>query len=200
MPVQIEVFSDYVCPYCFLAEVPLQEAIRGKDVAVEWMPFELRPYPHPTLKPEGSYLQQVWRDSVYPLAQRLGLPIQLPTISPQPYTHLAFEGYQYARQAGKGEAYNHRILQAFFQEDQDIGQIEVLTQLAAEVGLDRTDFKHALETRQYRAAHQEALHHAQELQVTSVPTFVIGSQILPGLPSRGSLERAIHLAAAGATQ
>lgn len=57
MSVKIEVFSDYVFPYCFLAEGPLREAIMGKNVEVEWMPFELRPYPQPTLKPEGNYLQ-----------------------------------------------------------------------------------------------------------------------------------------------
>ena len=51
MPLTIKVYSDYVCPFCFLAEFPLQEAIRGKDVAVEWMPFELRPEPTPTLRP-----------------------------------------------------------------------------------------------------------------------------------------------------
>ena len=54
MTVTIWVYSDYVCPYCFLAEFPLKEAVEGKDVTVEWMPFELRPEPTPTLTPEGS--------------------------------------------------------------------------------------------------------------------------------------------------
>lgn len=43
---KIKVYSDYVCPFCFLAEQPLEEAIKGKDVEVEWMPYELRPYPN----------------------------------------------------------------------------------------------------------------------------------------------------------
>ena len=47
----IKVYSDFVCPYCFLAEFPLQEAVRGKDAAVEWLPFELRPDPVPTPPP-----------------------------------------------------------------------------------------------------------------------------------------------------
>ena len=49
MSIKIRVYSDCVCPFCDLAEIPLQEAIRGKDVEVEWMPFELRPYPNETL-------------------------------------------------------------------------------------------------------------------------------------------------------
>jgi hypothetical protein len=79
---------------------PLHEAIQGKDVEVEWMPFELRPEPHPTLRPEGDYLPRAWQQSVYPIARRMGVPITLPPVSPQPHTHLAFEGYQYARDHG----------------------------------------------------------------------------------------------------
>jgi predicted DsbA family dithiol-disulfide isomerase len=65
------------------------------------MPFELRPYRAPTLRPEGDYLQRAWQQSVYPLARKLGVPIKLPTVSPQPHTHLALEGYQYAKEQGK---------------------------------------------------------------------------------------------------
>ena len=52
------------------------------------MPFELRPEPHPTLRPEGDYLQRAWSQSVYPSARRIGVPITLPPVSPQPHTHL----------------------------------------------------------------------------------------------------------------
>ena len=89
------------------------------------MPFELRPEPHPTLRPDGDYLQRAWQQSVYPTAARMGVPIRLPEVSPQPHTHLAFEGYQYARERGRGNAYNDRVLEAFFVEGSDIGQIDV---------------------------------------------------------------------------
>ena len=95
------------------------------------MPFELRPEPHPTLRPEGDYLQRAWQQSVYPLARQMSVPITLPPVSPQPHTHLAFEGYQYAKEHGKGNEYNHRVLEAFFQDGQDIGDADVLTRLRA---------------------------------------------------------------------
>src|SRR5262249_34863894 len=136
------------------------------------MPFELRPAPHPTLRPEGDYLRRAWAQSVYPLAEHLGVKIVLPRVAPQPHTHLAFEGYQYAGEQGQGNAYNRRVLEAFFQEGQDIGRQDVLTRLAGEVGLDEKEFKEALETRKYRPAHQRALHQAyQEARINSVPTF-----------------------------
>ena len=149
------------------------------------MPFELRPYPNPTLRPEGDYLQRAWQQSVYPFARRMGVPIRLPSVSPQPHTYLAFEGYQFAKERGKGNEYNYRVLGAFFVEGQDIGDPEVLAKLAGEVGLDGQEFRAALESRTYREAHQRALWHAyQEMGVTGVPLFVIGDGVLTGLQNR----------------
>src|SRR4051812_45828652 len=157
------------------------------------MPFELRPEPQPTLCPDGDYLQRAWSQSVFPMAERMGVPIVLPEVSPQPHTHLAFEGYQYAREHGKGNDYNHRVLEAFFVEGQDIGDIGVLTGLAGEAGLNEKEFGEALGTRKYRDAHQRALRHAyEEAGVTGVPMFVIGNQVLTGLQDKETLRAVIE--------
>ena len=127
MSIKIKIYSDYVCPFCMLAENPLEQAIHDRDVELEWMPYELRPFPQPTLKPEGDYLRNTWKQSVYPMAERMGVPITLPHVSPQPYTRLAFEGYQYAKENGKANEYNDRMFRAFFLEERNIADIEVLT-------------------------------------------------------------------------
>ncbi|EXX86774.1 hypothetical protein BG53_05460 [Paenibacillus darwinianus] len=192
MAVQIKVYSDYVCPFCYIAEVPLEEAMKGKDVAVEWMPYELRPYPNETLRPEDEYLPRVWNQSVYPMAEQYGVNMVLPRVSPQPHTHLAFEGFQYAKEHGKGNEYNHRMFKAFFQEELDIGQVDVLMKLAGEIGLDEAEYREALESGKYREAHKQALAHAyNEAQITAVPTIVIGETVLRGVRSREALEQAI---------
>lgn len=191
----IKIYSDYVCPYCYLGEQILEKVIAQNpelDITVEWMPFELRPYPNPTLRPEDAYLPRVWQQSVYPMAGQLGVPIKLPTISPQPYTQLAFEGYQYAREKGKGEAYTRRLFEAFFKENMDIGKVEVLTQLAAEVGLDREEYQQALERRKYKEAHQQALQLAGRAGIRAVPTFEIGGQLYPGVLPAHQLQRIIR--------
>jgi len=192
---QIKVYSDYVCPYCFLGEVVLERALQGMEdkVKIEWMPFELRPYPTPTLKPEENYLQSTWKNSVYPMAEQLAIPIVLPKVSPQPYTHRAFEGYQYAKEKGLGEPYTHRMFRAFFQEDQDIGEIDVLTKLAEEVGLDEAEFRNAVESGRYKQAHLNALKSAYEdVNVTAVPTFIIGNKKVRGLLREDDLRRLIE--------
>jgi predicted DsbA family dithiol-disulfide isomerase len=122
----------------------------------------------------------------------MGVPIVLPTVSPQPHTHLAFEGFQYAREHGKANAYNRRVLEAFFVESQNIGDVGVLTKLAGEVGLDVQEFEDALGSPKYRETHQRALRHAyREAGVTGVPMFVIGEQVLTGLQGRETLEAVI---------
>src|SRR5262245_29943826 len=162
------------------------------------MPFELRPFPNSTLSPKGEYLQRAWHERVYPIAQQMGVPIKLPPVSPQPHTHLAFEGYQYAKEHGKGNDYNHQILKAFFVDGQNIGDIDVLTGLAGEVGLDKPEFEESLRDRKYQKVHQRALQHAyEEAGVTGVPMFVIGQRRFTGLQDRATLEAAIEQELAG---
>lgn len=192
MPLAIRVYSDYVCPFCFLAEFPLLEAIRGKDAEVTWMPFELRPYPTPTLRPEGEYLQNAWSNSVYPIAARMGVEIRLPTISPQPYTRLAFEGLEFAKEHGGADAYNSAVMKAFFQQNQDIGDLDVLTKIAAGAGLDPSEFEQALEVGTHAERHQALLRQAYEDEgVTGVPLFMVGNRVLMGLQSREAIERVV---------
>lgn len=80
MSTTVEVFVDYVCPFCSLAEDAVAELQRERDVQIEIRPFELRPDPVPTLRPEEEYLPRIWNGSVYPMARRLGADIRLPSV------------------------------------------------------------------------------------------------------------------------
>jgi predicted DsbA family dithiol-disulfide isomerase len=192
----IEVFSDFVCPFCYLAEQPLADAVEGGDVQIAWRPFELRPQPTPTLRPEGDYLQSTWQQVVYPMAERLGVPIVLPRVSPQPYSRLAFEGFAYAAQRSLGQRYTERVFRAFFVKQRDIGRVEVLADVAAELGLDADDFRAALESGRYAETHHQALRRARELEITTVPTFLVNGRRLEGVPSAEALHRLLNEAVA----
>lgn len=180
-----------------IAEQPLLEAVRafGLPVDIEWMPFELRPHPTPTLRPEGRHLQTVWPQSVYPVAERFGVELRLPSVSPQPYTALAWQGYQFARANGRGHDYNDLVLRAFFQEDRNIGRVDVLAQIAQRAGLDPADFEAALRGGRYREAHEQALSMARAQGVNAVPAFRIGQRWLPGVQEAHTLENALREAA-----
>jgi predicted DsbA family dithiol-disulfide isomerase len=184
-----------------LAEKPLHEATKNLNVDIQWMPFELRPYPTPTLRPEDPYLPTAWERGVYPMAERLGVDITLPTVSPQPYTRLAFEGFQYAANRNTGTLYTSRVMRAFFRENRDIGRIEVLRDIAEELGLNGADFAAALEQGRYKQAHQDALREAEAHVVTVVPTLIIdGHTRIEGVPTPAHIRKAILDAAATASR
>ncbi|MGM0824017.1 MAG: DsbA family oxidoreductase [Pseudomonadota bacterium] len=190
MTQEIIVYSDYVCPFCLLAEEVVAQATEGLDVEVRWRPFELRPAPVPTLKVEDPYLPKVWRESVYPMAEQLGVPIKLPNISPQPRTDKAFEVFAMAEEHGLGHAYSMATLKAFFQQERDIGDPEVLADIAASVGLERQSVLDALAEGRYREQHQAALRHAmEEARIQSVPTLIIDGETLQGVPDPAALKR-----------
>lgn len=189
---KIIIYSDYVCPFCLLAESVLSEAIGDRDISIEWRAFELRPEPVPTLRVEDGYLPAIWKNAVYPRAEQLGVRIHLPSISPQPRTEKAFELLAMAQDKGLDHGYSMQVLRAFFQQDRDIGDPEVLIELAVEAGLDAREARAALESGAYTERHHEALRHAHEdMAITSVPTIVVGERIFRGTPPLNALQQAL---------
>ena len=190
--VKIQVWTDFVCPFCLLGESIIEKAIEGLNVEIEWMPFELRPYPTPTLKPEDEYLPRVWKASVYPMAERLGVPIKLPTVSPQPYTRKAFLGLQYAKQEGKGNGYATAVMKAFFQQNLNIGEDHVLKSILENLELNPARLDEFVNSPQANAQHDADLQYAKRVGIQAVPSLAVGAQFFSGVPSVQALRDAIQ--------
>jgi predicted DsbA family dithiol-disulfide isomerase len=191
-PIKIQVWTDFVCPFCLLGESIIEKAVEGLNVELEWMPFELRPYPTPTLKPEDEYLPRVWKASVYPMAERLGVPIKLPTVSPQPYTRKAFLGLQYAKQQGKGNEYATAVMKAFFQQNLNIGEDSVLKSILQQIGLNPAGLDEFVNSPQANAQHDADLQYAKQVGIQAVPSLAVGGQFFSGVPSVQALRDAIE--------
>ena len=76
---------------------------------------------------------RLWDQYINPTIKQLNIDMKLPNVSPHPYTNVAFEGFHYANEYNKGKEYNDRIFKTFFQEDQNIGEIEILTNLISSI-------------------------------------------------------------------
>ena len=190
--VKIQVWTDFVCPFCLLGESIIEKAVEGLNVEIEWMPFELRPYPTPTLKPEDEYLPRVWKASVYPMAERLGVPIKLPTVSPQPYTRKAFLGLQFAKQQGKGNEYATAVMKAFFQQNLNIGEDDVLKNILHTLGLNPAGLDEFVNSPEANAQHDVDLQFAKQVGIQAVPSLAVGSQFFSGVPSVQALRRVLE--------
>lgn len=169
--VSLEIFSDYVCPFCRLAEPALHELLKDDpDIDVTWRAFELRPSVVPPLDPNAEYLHRVWEASVYPLAARLGVTVALPPV--QPRTRRTHEAAHWARAAGRFDEFHSALLRAFFERGEDIGEIDVLVALADSLGLPGGDLRAALVSRAFEQAVIDDEELAKTMDVGSVPAFI----------------------------
>lgn len=130
----------------------------------------MRPEPVPTLDPQGAYLKRVWRTSVYPLAEKLGVAMKLPPV--QPRSRLAHEAAKWAATLGRFDDYNAAVFRAFFERGEDIGGRDVLARLAADLRLDAEALRRALDVREFEAGVLADEREARELGVNGVPAFV----------------------------
>ncbi len=180
---RITVFSDYVCPFCYLEEPDLARVQEeyGEAVEVDWRAYELRPEPIPTLDPDGDYLHRVWNASVYPMAKALGMTLRLPTV--QPRSRKALEAAEYARVEGRFDEMHDALFRAFFENGKDIGDTNLLLEVGASAGLDCERLRAALEEGRYTEKILADEELARRLGVGSVPTMFVG-------PAGAPLERA----------
>lgn len=176
---RITVFSDYVCPFCYLEEPDLSRVLDeyGEQVEVDWRAYELRPDPVPTLDPDGDYLHRVWNASVYPMANSLGMTLRLPPV--QPRSRKALEAAEFARVKGLYDTMHTALFKAFFEDGRDIGDTEVLLEVGASAGFARQELRAALEEGRFtqKVLDDEAL--AGRLGVGSVPTMFVTRKDAP---------------------
>ena len=172
--------SDYVCPYCLVAKEALKQALQetGVEANITWQPYELTREPKPQV---DTYNDESRRKKYVVLVEpckQLGLDMKLPPkVVPRPYTRLAFEGWFFACDNGKGDEYNDAVYKAYFIDEQNIGDVEVLTALAEKVGLDGAAFKAALENGTYTEVEKAAVDYARnELKPSGVPTIYINGE------------------------
>lgn len=195
MPVVVQVFSDYVCPYCYLGEVPLRNAAAVTGAEVVWRAFQLREPNAPKTEPTSERRNASWKNSVYPMAERLGVEIRQP--SQIPPTRLAHEAAAWARSKNSFEQFHRRLFNAVFLEGKDLNDLAVLKEIAWQAGLIPADLEKALTENRMADEVDEDLLIARTYGVTSVPSFVIGGHVLAGVQDEAILIRAIELARDG---
>ncbi|MGH8728964.1 MAG: DsbA family oxidoreductase [Burkholderiales bacterium] len=170
---RLDVWSDYVCPFCYL-EVPLIERLSaefGAALEVYWHAFELRPEPVPTLDPDGEYLHRVWDQSVYPMARQRGMTLKLPPV--QPRSRKAFEMAEFARGKGRFDGAHRGLFKAFFEDGRDLSNIEVLLEIGVAVSLDSSELRAALAQNTYLQCVIDEGRQAENLHITAIPTSLI---------------------------
>lgn len=184
---KVEIWSDYVCPFCYIGkrrfEAALQQFSHKDEVEVIYRSFELDPYiardgnpnVHDMLAAKYGMSREQAVANTNQLTQQakaLGLEYHLDRTI-QTNTFDAHRLTHFAASKGKRTEMTERLLKAHFTDSLHLGREETLADLAAEIGLDREEALRVLKEGQYaeevRADEQEA----GRLGVRGVPFFVI---------------------------
>ncbi len=184
---RIEVWSDVVCPWCYIGKRRLEAALERfphrDEVEVVWRSFQLDPS-----VPEGET-----HATLPTLAARYGRPVEEmrammrhveETAAGEGLTYdlangvggntlLAHELTHLAAERGLQGAMEERLFSAYFQEGRPVFDVDSLVPLAVEVGLDEAEVRAALADHRYRPAVLEDAGTARALGATGVPFFVV---------------------------
>jgi 2-hydroxychromene-2-carboxylate isomerase len=130
----VRFYYDVVCPYSYLETHAVEAAEDRGEIAVEWLPYELRPAPRPLLEPRGDHLRVDWTRHVYRRALARGVEIHLPRY--QPRSTLPLAACLWAGEQDRLRAFKHALYEAFFCEGEDIATDAEIARAAGRAGLD----------------------------------------------------------------
>jgi predicted DsbA family dithiol-disulfide isomerase len=185
-PVTIDVVSDVVCPWCYVGKRRLDKALEMQPetpVVVRWRPFQL----DPTIPAGGhdrkEYMTRKFGDRLAEVHARLveigreeDIPFAFDAIRRSPNTLDAHRLIRWSWTWGVQGALVESLFSAFFVEGLDIGDLEVLADRAALVGMDREEAADFLRSAEAAPEVQREIEQAQQVGVQGVPFFIFAGR------------------------
>lgn len=191
-PLPVTVFSDYVCPFCYVADRRLWKLRQRFDLEVTWRPLEI----HPGTPPEGmpverlGYSPDLWQKMMMHLGNMAAEEgIRLAKRQFTTNSHNALLLSEAAKELGEEAFYQMHtgLFRAFLSEGRNIGDPDVLADVALEAGMDRERFERVLIEPEYEERLRGNFVQARRLGITGVPAFVIGDHLVSGAVPLSSL-------------
>jgi predicted DsbA family dithiol-disulfide isomerase len=174
------IFSDYVCPFCYLALEVVERLSQDYLIEIVWKNYKI----HPATSPAGDHVLNEGEEAraesrlLCELNPELGPRIHPPSIIAN--THLAHEAAEFAREQGKFPEMHKRLFQAYFEQGLNISELPVLVRLGTEVGLDPAALEQAISEHRYHNRIERTRQEKMWYGVYGTPTFVLGHYKVSG--------------------
>jgi predicted DsbA family dithiol-disulfide isomerase len=175
------VFTDYICPFCYVGDVRLDRLRDAYDLKINWCFLEIHPNtPATGMATEAlGYSGDRWKlmmDNLSALAAEEGITFRPHTFTTNSHQSLLLA--EAAKEAGAGIFYtlHRRLFEAFFTEGENIGNESVLTELALASGVPEELLARAWSDDRYEQRLQQYLAAAHELDVRATPTIFFGEK------------------------
>ncbi|WP_170638599.1 DsbA family oxidoreductase [Ruegeria profundi] len=191
--VKLDILSDPICPWCYIGKTHLDKALAklpDHPFVIEWHPFQLNPDMPDAGMDRREYLERKFggKDGavrayapVVEHAENAGLKIDFEGMKRTPNTLDAHRLIHWAGIEGKQNAVVDALFDAYFVQARDIGDPEVLSDIADSAGMDAAVVMKLLKSDADREDIRNRDTHSREMGVSSVPTFIVANQhAVPG--------------------
>ena len=203
--VKLDIMSDPICPWCYIGKAQLDQALQDTPdhpFVIEWHPFQL----NPDMPPEGmdrrAYLEAKFggREGavrayapVVEHAEAAGLSIDFERMTRTPNTLDAHRLIHWAGIEGRQTAAVSALFEAYFKEGRDIGDAEVLADIADGIEMDAAVVSRLLASDVDKDEMRARDAHSRKMGITSVPTFIVGQRhAVPGAQSAALWSKVIE--------
>ena len=191
--VKLDIISYPICPWCYIGKTNLDRALEqipDHPFTIEWHPFQL----NPALPLEGMDRRasldakfggkdgavQAYAPVVQ-AAEAAGLTIDFEGMKRTPNTINAHRLIHWAGIEGRQTFVVHRLFEAYFRDARDIGDLDVLADIADSCEMDASVVSKLLASDADIEDIQKRDAHSREMGITSVPTFIVANQhAVPG--------------------
>jgi predicted DsbA family dithiol-disulfide isomerase len=182
--IRIDLFSDVVCPWCFIGKRRLEQAIAARPaqpVAIQWRAFQLNPdmprdgmlrQHYVEAKFGGPDRAQQIYNNIRAAGESVGLAFAFEKIERTPNTVVAHRLVYWATHQGQADPVVEKLFQAYFFEGRDISDTEVLGEIAVDSGLDGDAAKDYLVSEAGLRDVAAETRYAYENGITGVPCFI----------------------------
>lgn len=203
-PITVDIVSDVVCPWCYVGKRRLEAAMAlrpGVAVDVRWHPFQLDPAIPPGGLDRRTYMTGKFGSmaAVDALHARLdeagreeGLAFAFDRITRSVNTLDSHRLLTWARPAGVQNEAKEALMLAYFMDGRDIGDPDVLADIAASVGMDADAVRARLGSDESVEQVRFEIEQAVQIGVSGVPFFIFGERFaLSGAQPAEVLARAL---------
>jgi len=188
-PIQVDIVSDIVCPWCWLGVKLFEKAAKQskQEIKLSWRPYMLDPSVPTGGLPYRDYMKQKFGDApsnrfkemrqhLESMGPELGIDYKFDDIPKRPNTLDAHRLLKWAEGQGKGDSASEALFQAYFTDLKDVGNPEVLAGIAESVGMDAEVVLDLLSKDDDKNSVKEEIMFFRNLGVNAVPTFIYNGQ------------------------
>lgn len=192
-PIKLDIMSDPICPWCYIGKAHLDRALESEPdhpFVIEWHPFQLNPDMPEAGMDRRGYLEGKFGGKeaavrayapVVEHAEKAGLKINFEAMQRTPNTLNAHRLIHWAGIEGRQTAAVSALFKAYFVDARDIGDAEVLCDIADVIEMDASLVSRLLDTDADVQDIRDRDAHSRKMGITSVPTFIVaGQHAVPG--------------------